>query len=313
MENEMKIFSGNSNPALAAEIAESLNVSLGRAEVGHFPEGECKVKISDNIRGADVFILQSTCPPVNDNLVELLVMIDAARRASARRITAVIPYFGYARQDRKDQPRVPITAKLVANLITKAGADRVLTMDLHAQQIQGFFDIPLDHLMALPVLVEHFKAMHIPDLAICTADVGGIKGAWKFAERLNAPLAIVDKKRSGDTQVQALALIGEVKGKNIIIPDDMIATGGTLVSAAIFLRQNGAKDLYACGTHGVLSGGAVERIKTAGFKQVVMTNTIPLGADKQQPNYRQLSIARLFGEAILRIHKETSVSSLFET
>jgi len=313
MENEMKIFSGNSNPALAAEIAESLNVSLGRAEVGRFPEGECKVKISDNIRGADVFILQSTCPPVNDNLVELLVMIDAARRASARRITAVIPYFGYARQDRKDQPRVPITAKLVANLITEAGADRVLTMDLHAQQIQGFFDIPLDHLMALPVLVEHFKALKIPDLAICTADVGGIKGAWKFAEKLNAPLAIVDKKRSGDTQVQALALIGEVAGKNIVIPDDMIATGGTLVNAAKFLRENGAKDLYACGTHGVLSGGAVERIKTAGFKQVVMTNTIPLATEKQQPNYRHLSIARLFGEAILRIHKETSVSSLFET
>ena len=309
----MKIFSGNSNPALAAEIAESLNVSLGRAEVGRFPEGECKVKISDNIRGADVFILQSTCPPVNDNLVELLVMIDAARRASARRITAVIPYFGYARQDRKDQPRVPITAKLVANLITEAGADRVLTMDLHAQQIQGFFDIPLDHLMALPVLVEHFKALKIPDLAICTADVGGIKGAWKFAEKLNAPLAIVDKKRSGDTQVQALALIGEVAGKNIVIPDDMIATGGTLVNAAKFLRENGAKDLYACGTHGVLSGGAVERIKTAGFKQVVMTNTIPLATEKQQPNYRHLSIARLFGEAILRIHKETSVSSLFET
>jgi ribose-phosphate pyrophosphokinase len=313
MENEMKIFSGNSNPALAAEIAESLNVSLGRAEVGRFPEGECKIKISDNIRGADVFILQSTCPPVNDNLVELLVMIDAARRASARRITAVIPYFGYARQDRKDQPRVPITAKLVANLITEAGADRVLTMDLHAQQIQGFFDIPLDHLMALPVLVEHFKALKIPDLAICTADVGGIKGAWKFAEKLNAPLAIVDKKRSGDTQVQALALIGEVAGKNIVIPDDMIATGGTLVNAAKFLRENGAKDLYACGTHGVLSGGAVERIKTAGFKQVVMTNTIPLATEKQQPNYRHLSIARLFGEAILRIHKETSVSSLFET
>ncbi|HTB21350.1 MAG TPA: ribose-phosphate pyrophosphokinase [bacterium] len=309
----MKIFSGNSNPALAAEIAESLNVSLGRAEVGKFPEGECKVKIADNIRGADVFILQSTCPPVNDNLVELLVMIDAARRASARRITAVIPYFGYARQDRKDQPRVPITAKLVANLITEAGADRVLTMDLHAQQIQGFFDIPLDHLMALPVLVDHFKALKIPDLAICTADVGGIKGAWKFAEKLNAPLAIVDKKRSGDTQVQALALIGEVKGKNIVIPDDMIATGGTLVNAAQFLRENGAKEIYACGTHGVLSGGAVERIKSAGFKQVVMTNTIPLAPDKQQPNYRHLSIARLFGEAIQRIHKETSVSSLFET
>jgi ribose-phosphate pyrophosphokinase len=312
MDYGMKIIAGNSNPALANEISEALNTPLGRAEVGFFPEGECKVKIHDNIRGTDVFIIQSTCPPVNDNLMELLVMIDAARRASARRITAVVPYFGYARQDRKDQPRVPITAKLVANLITEAGADRVLTMDLHAQQIQGFFDIPVDHLMALPVLVDYFKGKAIPDLSICTADVGGIKGAWKFAERLNAPLAIVDKKRSGDTQVEALALIGDVKGKNIVIPDDMIATGGTLVSAANFLRANGAKDLYAVCTHGVLSGNAVEKLKSAGFKEVVMTNTIPLADGKLQPNYKQLSIAKLFGEAILRIHKETSVSSLFE-
>jgi ribose-phosphate pyrophosphokinase len=312
MDNEMKIFAGNSNPALASEIAEAMNVGLGRAEVGKFPEGECKVKIHDNIRGADVFIIQSTCPPVNDNLVELLVMIDACRRASARRITAVIPYFGYARQDRKDQPRVPITAKLVANLITEAGADRVLTMDLHAQQIQGFFDIPLDHLMALPVLIEHFKALKIDNLSICTADVGGIKGAWKFAERLSVPLAIVDKKRSGDDKVEALALIGDVKGKNIIIPDDMIATGGTLVNAAKFLRDNGAKDLYAACTHGVLSGNAVEKLKAVNFKEVIMTNTIPLSAETKQANYKQLSIAKLFGEAILRIHKETSVSSLFE-
>ena len=308
----MKIFAGNSNPVLAGEIAEAMNVGLGRAEVGKFPEGECKVKIHDNIRGADVFIIQSTCPPVNDNLVELLVMIDACRRASARRITAVIPYFGYARQDRKDQPRVPITAKLVANLITEAGADRVLTMDLHAQQIQGFFDIPLDHLMALPVLIEHFKTLKIDNLSICTADVGGIKGAWKFAERLSVPLAIVDKKRSGDDKVEALALIGDVKGKNIIIPDDMIATGGTLVNAAKFLRDNGAKDLYAACTHGVLSGNAVEKLKAVNFKEVIMTNTIPLAAETKQANYKQLSIAKLFGEAIIRIHKETSVSSLFE-
>ena len=308
----MKIFAGNSNPALASEIADAMNVALGRADVGKFPEGECKVKIHDNIRGADVFIIQSTCPPVNDSLVELLVMIDACRRASARRITAVVPYFGYARQDRKDQPRVPITAKLVANLITEAGADRVLTMDLHAQQIQGFFDIPLDHLMALPVLIEYFKGLSIQNLVICTADVGGIKGAWKFAERMNVPLAIVDKKRSGDDKVEALALIGDVKGKNIIIPDDMIATGGTLVNAAQFLRDNGAKDLYAACTHGVLSGNAVEKLKGAHFKEVIMTNTIPLAAETKQANYKQLSIAKLFGEAILRIHKETSVSSLFE-
>ncbi len=312
MSNEMKIFAGNGNLALAKEICDSINVSVGRAEVGRFPEGEVKIKINENIRGADVFLIQSTCPPVNDNLVELLVMIDAARRASARRITAVIPYFGYARQDRKDQPRVPITAKLVANLITKAGADRVLTMDLHAQQIQGFFDIPLDHLVALPVLVDYFRQKEIPQLTICTADVGGIKGAWKFAERLNAPLAIVDKKRSGDNEVEALALIGDVKGRNIIIPDDMIATGGTLAQAAKFLREHGAKDLYAACTHGLFSGSAVEKLKQAGFKQVVMTNTVPLESAKQQENYAQLSIAKLFGEAILRIHKETSVSSLFE-
>lgn len=312
MDNAMKIFAGNSNPALAEEIAASLNVSLGRAEVGRFPEGECKVKIHDNIRGADVFIVQSTCPPVNDNLVELLVMIDACRRASARRITAVIPYFGYARQDRKDQPRVPITAKLVANLITEAGADRVLTMDLHAQQIQGFFDIPLDHLMALPVLLDYIKGKNLENLAVCTADVGGIKGAWKFAERLNVPLAIVDKKRSGDTKVEALALIGDVRGKTLIIPDDMIATGGTLVNAANFVRANGAKDLYAVCTHPVLSGNAVEKLASVGFSEIIMTNTIPLEGAKRQPNYTQLSIAKLFGEAILRIHKETSVSSLFE-
>jgi ribose-phosphate pyrophosphokinase len=312
MSNEMKVFAGNSNPALSAEICAALNVAPGRADVGVFPEGEVKVKINENVRGADVFIVQSTCPPVNDNLVELLVMIDAARRASARRITAVVPYFGYARQDRKDQPRVPITAKLVANLITKAGADRVLTMDLHAQQIQGFFDIPVDHLMALPVLVEYFKKKEIQNLSICTADVGGIKGAWKFAERMNAPLAIVDKKRSGDNEVEALALIGDVAGKNIIIPDDMIATGGTLVNAAKFLRANGAKDLYAACTHGVLSGSAVAKLKDAGFAEVVMTNTIPLAPGKNEPNYKQLSIAKIFAEAIQRIHNETSVSSLFE-
>ena len=223
-----------------------------------------------------------------------------------------MPYFGYARQDRKDQPRVPITAKLVANMLTAAGADRVLTMDLHAQQIQGFFDIPLDHLQALPVLVDHFKKLDIKNLSVCTADVGGIKGAWKVAESLNVPLAIVDKKRSGDDKVEAMALIGDVAGKNILIPDDMIATGGTLAEAAKFVKEKGAKDLYTCCTHGVLSGSAVEKLKAAGFKEVVMTNTIPLLDGKKQPNYHQLSIAKLFGEAILRIHKETSVSSLFE-
>ena len=306
-----KIFTGNAHPQLARNIAARLGMELGDATVSHFEDGEVQVRINENIRGLDVFVVQPTHPPA-EHLIELLVMLDAARRASVRRVTAVVPYFGYARQDRKDQPRVPITAKLVANLIVKAGADRVLTMDLHAQQIQGFFDIPLDHLVALPVLVDYFKKREVTELSICTADVGGIKGAWKFAERLNAPLAIVDKKRSGDTQVEALVLIGEVKGRNIVIPDDMIATGGTLVQAASFLRKHGAKDLYAACTHALLSGDAVERLKDAGFTEVVHTNTVPIDDAKREPNYVELSIAKLFGEAILRIHKETSVSSLFE-
>jgi ribose-phosphate pyrophosphokinase len=311
MSNELKIFSGSSNVGLAAEIAAYLNVQMGRIELGRFPEGEVKVKIGENIRGTDCFLVQSTCPPVNDSLMELLVMIDAFRRASARRITAVIPFYGYARQDRKDQPRVPITAKLVANLVTAAGAHRVLTMDLHAMQIQGFFDIPLDHLLAAPVLIDYFKQKKIADLMVATADVGGIKQAWQFAERLQTGLAIVDKKRTGDQDVKAMALIGDVRGKNVIIPDDMIATASTLATAAKFLRENGAKELYACCTHPVFSGDAVSKLKSVGFKEIVVTNTIPLAPEKMLPEVRTLSIANLFGEAILRIHNETSVSSLF--
>jgi len=311
MSNELKIFSGSANAGLAAEIAGYLNVQMGRIELGRFPEGEVKVKIGENIRGTDCFLVQSTCPPVNDSLMELLVMIDAFRRASARRITAVIPFYGYARQDRKDQPRVPITAKLVANLVTAAGAHRVLTMDLHAMQIQGFFDIPLDHLLAAPVLIDYFKTLAIPDLMVATADVGGIKQAWQFAERLQTGLAIVDKKRTGDQDVKAMALIGDVRGKNVIIPDDMIATAGTLCTAAKFLRENGAKELYACCTHAIFSGDAVSKLKATGFKEIVVTNTIPMAPEKLLPEVRTLSIANLFGEAILRIHNETSVSSLF--
>ncbi len=310
MSNELKIFAGNSNPGLAREISETLNIPLGRMEVGRFPEGEIKVKIMENVRGTDVFLLQSTCPPVNDNLMELLIMIDAFRRASARRITAVVPFYGYARQDRKDQPRVPITAKLIANLLTQAGADRLLTMDLHAQQIQGFFDIPVDHLMAAPVIIDYFKKKAVKDLALATADVGGIKLAWLYAEKMNTGLSIVDKKRSGDKEVKAMALIGDVMGKNVLIPDDMIATGGTLCEAAQFVKSNGAQSLYACCTHPVFSGEAVAKIKQAGFTEVVVTNTIPLPPEKMLSEIRVLSIARLFGEAILRIHNETSVSSL---
>lgn len=311
MADSIKLFSGNSNPELSAEIADYLNEPLGRIEAGRFPEGEIKVKFHENVRGTDAYLIQSGSVPVNDHVMELLVMIDACRRASARRITAVIPYYAYARQDRKDQPRVPITAKLIANLLTHAGADRVLTMDLHATQIQGFFDIPLDHLQARPVLVDYFKKKAIKNLTISTADVGGIKGAWSFAEALEAPLAIVDKKRSGDAEVKALALIGDVKGKNVLIPDDMIATGGTLVEAAKFLKENGAKDLYACCTHMVLSGDAISKLKKAGFKEIVGTNTLPMTPERTLPNMKQLSIAQIFGEAILRVHKETSVSSLF--
>jgi ribose-phosphate pyrophosphokinase len=311
MANELKVFAGSSNPALAEEIAGYLKQPLGKIELGRFPEGEVKVKIQENVRGTDCFLVQSTCPPVNDNLMELLVMIDAFRRASARRITAVIPFFGYARQDRKDQPRVPITARLCADLLTTAGANRVLTMDLHAQQIQGFFDIPLDHLMAAPVLIDYFKKKKIPGLALATADVGGIKQAWYYAERLNTDLSIVDKRRSGDKQVKAMALIGDVKGKNVLIPDDMIATGGSLCEAASFVKANGAGDVYACATHAVFSGDAVASLEKAGFKEIVVTNTIPLAPEKMIPGITVLSIAKLFGEAVLRIHEETSVSSLF--
>jgi ribose-phosphate pyrophosphokinase len=311
MSNELKIFAGNSNPELATKIGAFLNLPLGKIEIGRFPEGEIKVKFQENVRGTDCFLVQSTCPPVNDNLMELLIMIDACRRASARRITAVIPFFGYARQDRKDQARVPITAKLIANLLTQAGADRVLTMDLHAMQIQGFFDIPVDHLQASPVLIDFFRQWGIADLAVTTADVGGIKLAWHYAEKLNTDLSIVDKKRSGDKEVKAMALIGDVQGKNVLIPDDMIATAGTLSEAAHFLRSKGAKDLYACCTHPILSGNAVSLLKAAGFKKIVVTDTIPLSADKALPEIKVLSIAKLFGEAILRIHNETSVSSLF--
>ena len=312
MADQIKLFSGTSNPELAKEIAGYLNEPLGRVDAGRFPEGEIKIKFHDNVRGADVYLIQSGAVPVNDSVVELLVMIDACRRASARRITAVIPYYAYARQDRKDQPRVPITAKLMANLLTHAGANRILTMDLHAQQIQGFFDIPLDHLQARPVLVDYFKQKNIKNLTISTADVGGIKGAWAIAESMNAPLAIVDKKRTDEKEVKALALIGDVKGRNVLIPDDMIATGGTLAEAAKFLRANGAKDLYAACTHLVLSGNAIANLKKVGFKEIVGTNTLPDMEGKALPNIKRLSVAKLFGEAILRIHKETSVSSLFE-
>jgi len=311
--SDMKLFSGNSNPALAKAVAKHLGAQLGKIEVGKFSEGEIRVKFCENIRGADIFLLQSTCPPVNDGWMELLIMIDAARRASARRITAVIPYYSYARQDRKDQPRVPITAKLVANLLEAAGVNRVLTMDLHADQIQGFFDIPLDHLMALPVFVKHMKSKNIKKLAVATADVGGIKSAWVFAERLGAPLAIVDKRRLGPVETKVMHVIGDVKGFDVIIPDDIIASGSSLAQASVALKERGARDIYACATHGIFSGPATERLSKAPIKEIIVSDTIPLNRNAMAikgPKLTVLSVAPLFGEAIRRINKETSVSSL---
>jgi len=312
MNGKMKLFAGNSNPKLANEIAKYLDIKLGDALVSKFPEGEIRVKINDNVRGADVFIIQSSSPPANDNLMELLIMIDAIRRASAKRITAVLPFYGYARQDRKDQPRVPITAKLVANLLVKAGADRVLTMDLHAGQIQGFFDIPLDHLLAAPVFIHYFQKKKLKNFVIATADIGGIKLAWYFAEKLGAELAIVDKKRHSPESVDAMHLIGDVKGKNVIIPDDMLATGGTFVQASKFLKQRGACDIYGCMTHGLFSGTAMEKINEAPIKEVVVTDTIPQLERENNKKITVLTVGKMFGEAIKRIHTEQTITALFK-
>lgn len=309
----MLLFSGNSNRKLAEAIAEEIDIPLSDAFVGKFPEGEIRVKINENVRGKDVFVIQSTCPPeTNDNIMELLIMIDALKRASAKRITAVIPFYGYARQDRKDQPRVPITAKLVANILTSAGANRVLTMDLHAGQIQGFFDIPVDHLLAAPVFINYFKKKKMKNLIIATADIGGIKLAWYFADRLKTELVVVDKKRSGPESVEAMHLIGDVKGKDVLIPDDMIATGGTLVQAAKFLQAKGARRIFACMTHGLFSGTAVDKVVNSPIEEIVVTDTIPQDARKGMKKLTVLSVSELFGESIKRIHEEKTISQLFK-
>ncbi|MCK5243175.1 ribose-phosphate pyrophosphokinase [bacterium] len=311
MANELKIFSGNANVHLAAAIVRELHKPLGKIDVGRFPEGEISVRVQENVRGADVFVVQPSCPPSNDNLMELLIMMDALRRASARRITAVLPFFGYARQDRKDRPRVPITAKLVANLITTAGANRVLTMDLHADQIQGFFDIPVDNLQAAPVMIDHFKRKRIKNLIIVTPDVGGIKLARHYADKLRAPLAIVDKRRTGPTEATAMNVIGEVEGKNVLLVDDMVATGKSLVEAVRLVINKGAKGIYAAGTHPVFSGPAPELIRNASIKELVVTDSIPLKNPELLKNVKVLSVASLFAEAIRRIHLEKTVSTLF--
>jgi ribose-phosphate pyrophosphokinase len=310
--NGLKIFSGTANPELAKKICEFLKVPLGELMVSRFSEGEIRIKINEDVRGRDIFIVQPTCPPVNDNVIELLIMIDAFRRASARRITAVLPYYGYARQDRKDQPRVPITAKLMANIITTAGADRVLSMDLHAQQIQGFFDIPVDHLYALPVIVNYFRQKNLKDLMVVSPDVGGIKMARSFAKALGTDLAVVDKRRWGPNEVEVMNLIGEVKGRSVLIPDDMISTGGSMVQAVGAILKAGATEVYACCSHGILSGNAVQNLQNSPLKEVVITDSIPLPPEKRASKITVLPVGPLLGDAIMRIHNEESISSLFE-
>ncbi|MCF6179380.1 MAG: ribose-phosphate pyrophosphokinase [Geopsychrobacter sp.] len=308
----IKIFTGNSNPPLALEICEHLSVGLGSAKVNTFSDGEIQVEIGDNVRGCDVFLIQSTCAPTNNHLMEMLVMVDALKRASAARINAVVPYFGYARQDRKVAPRAPITAKLVADLISVAGVDRLLTVDLHAGQIQGFFDIPVDHLYAAPVMLEDIRSKNLQDLIVVSPDAGGTERARAFAKRLDAGLAIIDKRRSGPNVAEVMHIIGDVEGKNCMIIDDMIDTAGTLCTAASALSSAGAVTVSACATHGVLSGPALERISNSQLQEVVVTNTIPVeGLVEKCDRLKTLSISKLLAEAIRRIHNDESVSSLF--
>jgi ribose-phosphate pyrophosphokinase len=309
--DRLKVFTGNANPALAAEICSYLGRKLGEASVRTFSDGEIYLQIQENVRGMDVFVVQSTCTPVDRNLFELLLMIDALRRASAERITAVLPYYGYARQDRKDKPRVPISAKLVASLLETAGADRILALDLHAAQIQGFFDIPVDHLFATPVLIEYFRNAQ-DDVIIVSPDAGGVERARAFAKRLNKPLAIVDKRREEANVAEVMNVIGEVRGKHCLIVDDLIDTAGTLVKGAEALLRNGAKAVSACATHAVLSGPAVQRIEQSHIAEVVLTNSIPLSREAgRSDRIKSLSVASLLAKAILSIHEETSVSTLF--
>lgn len=312
MKNGILVFSGNSSRALTEKICKCLKIPLGDALIERFSDGEIRVKINENVRGHDVFVVQATSCPSNDNLMELLIMIDALKRASAQRITAVLPYFGYARQDRKDQPRVPITAKLVANILTVAGADRVLTIDLHAGQIQGFFDIPLDHLFAFTIFAEYIRKLKLDkNLVIVSPDVGGIKTARAYAKRMNCSLAIVDKRRVDDQKAEAMHIMGDVKGKNVVIVDDMVATAGSLVEAVEAIKKAGALDVYATITHPVLCGPAIDRIKKSKLKQLVVADTIPVTKEKMLPNIKVLSVASLLAEAIKRIHEEESISVLF--
>ncbi len=313
IKNDIHILTGNSNPELARNICEHLSLPLGEALVTNFSDGEIRVEISDNVRGRDIFVIQSTSPPTNRNLMELLIMIDAVKRASARRITAVIPYFGYARQDRKVHPRVPITAKLVADLLSTAGAQRILTMDLHVGQIQGFFNIPVDNLYASPIMIPYIRENFQDDLAIVSPDAGGVPRARAYAKRLSASLGLIDKRRDAPGKAKAMNLIGEVLGKEVVIMDDIIDTGGTLSEAAAVILQHGALHVNACCTHAVLSGPAVSRVTESPLNRLVVTDTIPLSAAARQcPKIVPRPVAPLFAQAILRIHQEDSISSLFE-
>ncbi|MBM3781842.1 MAG: ribose-phosphate pyrophosphokinase [Acidobacteria bacterium] len=309
---ELKIFSGSAHPKLAAEIAEFLGVTLGQARLRRFPDSEVSFQIDENIRGTDVFIVQPTSNPVDQHLMELMIMTDAFRRSSAARITAVVPYYGYARQDRKDKPRVPISAKLVANVLSASGVNRVLTMDLHKAQIQGFFDIPVDHLFAAPVIIDYLSRQQIEQLTIVAPDAGGAERARAYAKRLGGELAVIDKRRSEDGTAEVMNVIGEVDGRTCVIADDIIDTAGTIQKGAQALKAAGAARILACAIHGVLSGPAVERIEKSPIEKLIVTNTVPLSPDKAAcQKLVELSVARLLGQAIRSIHEETSVSSLF--
>jgi len=313
---ELKLFSGSAHPELAREIAAFLGVSLGQARLKRFPDTEVSFQIDENIRGTDIFVIQPTCAngtaSVDQHIMELMIMIDAFRRSSAARITAVIPYYGYARQDRKDKPRVPISAKLVANLLGAAGTNRVLTMDLHKAQIQAFFDIPVDHLFAAPVIIDYLSRMEQPNVTMVAPDAGGAERARAYAKRLNAELAVIDKRRTEDGTAEVMNVVGEVSGRVCIIQDDIIDTAGTITKAAAALKANGADKIFACAVHGVLSGPAIDRIEKSPIDRMIVTNTIPLTGDKAKcEKIKVLSVARLLGQAIKSIHEETSVSSLF--
>jgi ribose-phosphate pyrophosphokinase len=309
---ELKIFSGRAHPALAQEICDYLGLTLGELTLYNFSDGEDYCQIDENVRGTDVFVIQPTCSPVNEHVMELLILLDAFRRSSASRITAVMPYFGYARQDKKDKPRVPIAAKLMADLLTASGADRILTMDLHAAQIQGFFNIPVDHLFAAPVLLDEIREMELDDLVIVSPDVGGVARARAIGKRLGASLAVIDKRRTGINETEVLNVVGDVDGKNVLILDDIVDTAGTLVQAEEALRGQGARRTFAAAVHPVLSGPALERIESSKLEKLLVTNTIPVDAAMARcKRIRSLTIAPLLGEAIQRIHQGTSVSSLF--